>query len=170
MASLKYRCLKLNPICEEKPVAASQYFYHNGVNLVYLDGSGNVTLALTATATIYGWAIVPSGRGAGSSDDYWLSSSTAGKDKILVVVAQSNPDAKFLMPAGATAKGDTTVTAAYNGNAVDIVAVNDGTATWADIDTGSTDVLIVKGIGTEVDGGAATDVIVSINPAKIQAD
>ena len=164
MASLKYRCLKINPICEERPVAASQYFYHNGINLVYLDGSGNVTLALTATATLYGYAIVPAGRGAGSSDNYWLSSSTAGKDKIQVVVAQSNPDAKFILPA------DDTVTAAMSGNACDIIAVNDGTATQVDVGTGSTDVLIIKGIGTEVDGGSATDVIVSFNPAKIQAD
>ncbi|MFA5772865.1 MAG: hypothetical protein WC974_09070 [Thermoplasmata archaeon] len=170
MASLKYRCLKLNPITEEVAVAASQYFRHNGINLVYLDGSGHATLALTATATLYGYAIVPKGRGAGSDDNYWKSSATAGKDKIQVVTVSANADAKFLLPAGGTAIGDTTVTESMKGNACDIVAVNDGTATFVDVDTSSTDVLLIVGVGTEVDGGAATDVIVKFNIAKVQAD
>lgn len=125
---------------KEYPVAASQFFRHDGVNFVYLDSSGHATLALTATATLLGMAIVPKGMGAGASADYWKSSATAGADKIQVVI---DPNAKFLVPAGGTAKGDTTVTAAMKGNACDIVAVNDGTATFADVDTSSTDVLII---------------------------
>ena len=163
MASLKYGCLKAAVKSIELPVAASQYFYHNGVNAVYLDGSGHVTLALTATATLFGVAIVPKGRGAGTSDNYWLSSSTAGKDKIPVIPVSEN--AQFLMPA------DDTVTAAMRGNACDLIAVNNGTATTVDVGTSSTDVFLIEGLGTDYKAdAAATDVVVRINPAKVQAD
>ena len=160
MASYSAYCLTGKMTAREYPVAASQYFYQNGTNLVYLDGSGHVTLALTATATLLGWAVVPKGRGAGSSDNYWLSSSTAGEDKILVV---TDPDARFILPA------DDTVTEAMKGNACDIIAVNDGTATQVDVGTSSTDVLVIVDLGTKYNG-SATDVVVKINPLKYQAD
>lgn len=163
MASLKYGCIHPAPETVEVPVAASQYFYHNGVNAVYLDSSGNATLALTATATLYGIAIVPKGRGAGASDDYWLSSSTAGKDKIAVIPATAGH--KFCLP------GNITATAAMKGGAWDLISVNDGTATTVDLDTSSTDVFIVDDIASNIVAGAAsTAVIARINPAKIQAD
>ena len=82
MASIKYGPLDPAPKTKMYPVAASQYFYHEGESFVYLDSSGNVTKALTATGTIFGWAIVPKGRGAGSSDDYWKSSATAAADRV----------------------------------------------------------------------------------------
>jgi hypothetical protein len=163
MASIKYGCLHPHPETIELPVAASQYFYHNGVNAVYLDSNGLVTLALTATATIYGIAVVPKGRGAGSSDNYWLSSATAGKDKIPVIPATAG--LSFLLPA------DDTVTASMRGNACDLIAVNDGTATTVDVGTSSTDVFIIQDLGTNVKADAsATDVVVKVNPAKVQAD
>lgn len=166
MASIKYGCITPNIKGREYPVAASQYFVHDGVNAVYLDGSGHVTLALTATATLKGVAIVPKGRGAGSSDSYWKSSATAGADKLFVI---TDLEAEYLLPAGGTAIGDTTVTAAMAGNACDLVAVNDGTATFVDVDTSSTDVFLIQAPGINY-GGAATDVVVKINPAKTQAD
>lgn len=163
MASLKYGCIHPSPETVEVPVAASQFFYHNGVNAVYLDTSGHATLALTATATLYGIAIVPKGRGAGSSDDYWKSSATAGKDKIAVIPATGGY--KFMLP------GNITATAAMKGGVWDLIAVNDGTATTVDLDTSSTDVFIVDDIASNVVAGAGTaDVIARINPAKIQAD
>lgn len=161
MASLKYGCLTLNVPTVEVGVAASQYFYHNGVNLVYLDGSGHATLALTATATVYGVAIVPSGMGAGTSANYWKSSATAGADKLHVIPVSAG--AKFVFPA------DDTVTEAMKGNACDLISVNDGTATQVDVGTSSTDIFLIEGVGTEI-GLAATDAIVKINPAKVQAD
>lgn len=160
MAHPIYGCITSSPTIKEYPVAASQYFRHAGVNAVYLDGSGHVTLAITATATLIGIAIVPVGKGAGTSNDYWLSSATAGSDKIQVVTSSS---AKFLAPA------DDTVTAAMRGNACDLIAVNDGTATTVDVGTSSTDVFIIDDIGT-VAGGAVTDVVFHINPLKYQAD
>lgn len=160
MASIKYGCITPNVVGREYPVAASQYFYHDGVNAVYLDSSGHVTLALTATATLKGIAVVPKGRGAGSSDSYWLSNATAGVDKIFVI---TDPNAEYLLPA------DATVTAAMAGNACDLISVNDGTATQVDVGTSLTDVFLIQAQGINY-GGAATDVVVKINPAKVQAD
>lgn len=163
MASLLYGCLDPSPKTKEYPVAASQYFYHEGFNAVYLDSSGNVTGALTATATLLGVAVVPKGRGAGSSDDYWLSSATAAADRIPVILAKDGYE--FLAP------GIITCTAAMTGGAWDIVAVNDGTATYVDLDTSSTDVVICTDLGVNRKAGApATSAVVIINPAKIQAD
>jgi len=160
MAHLIYGCKTPKANGKEYPVAASQYFRHDGVNAVYLDGSGHVLLGLTATTTLKGVAIVPKGRGVGASDAYWLSSATAGKDKIFVI---TDPGAQFLAPA------DDTVTAAMAGNACDLIAVNDGTATTVDVGTSSTDVFIIDGLGTDA-GGSATDVLIRINPGKYQAD
>lgn len=164
MSGLKYACISgmNNAEIKEYPVAADQYFYHEGINLVYLDGSGNVTLALTATPTLLGYAIVPKGRGSQStSDAYWKSSGTAGADKMSIVIP--NTHTLFLLPA------DDTVTVAMKGNACDIIAVNDGTATQVDVGTSSTDVLVIVDLGTKY-GGSATDVVVRFNQAKLQAD
>jgi len=163
MASLKYGCLHPAPKTKEYPVAASQYFFHNGVNAVFLDG-GVIKQALTATATLLGFAVVPKGRGAGTSDNYWLSSATAGADKIAVIDALDGYE--FLLPA------DDTVTAAMRGAACDMIAVNDGTATLVDVGTSARDVFIITELGTIRKGSdaVATDVVVKFNPAKRQAD
>lgn len=162
MASLKYGHLSGQIEVKTLPVAASQYFYHDGVNAVYLDSSGHITTALTATATLYGIAIPPKGRGAGASDLYWLSSATAGANEIAVIVKPS-ANVKFLFPA------DDTVTAAMRGNACDLIAVNDGTATQVDVGTSTTDVFVIDDLGTKY-GGSATDVVVHLNQSKLQAD
>lgn len=160
---MRYGCLNPNPKTVEYPVAASQYFRHDGPNFVYLDGNGRVTLALAATATLFGYAIIPKGRGAGSSDNYWLSSATAGADKIPVIPATENE--RFLCLA------DDTPTASQAGDACDLDAVNDGTAYYVDIGTSTTDVLIIQKVGTDVKADAGTnDVVVIINPATVQTD
>ena len=164
MASLKYRTLELNPKVVTKPVAASQYFYQDGVNLVFLDGNGRASLALTATTNIYGYALVPKGQGAGTIAGAWLSSSTAGKDEIQIIPISGNEGATFLMPASEA------VTDVDIGNACDIAAVNDGSATKVTPKLSVTDVLIIEDLGTAVAGGSSTDVIVKFNPAKVQAD
>lgn len=147
------------------PVAASQYFRHDGINFVYLDANGRVTLALTATATLFGIAKVPSGMGAGSNPNYWLSSSTAGADYIHVYPFILNPNMTMLLPANAT------VTEAKRGDTCDIIAVNDGTPTTVNIGVNTTKVLIILGRGIDYKQNAdPTDVVVTVNPAKIQAD
>jgi hypothetical protein len=163
MASMKYGPLHTGYKTIELPVADSQHFYHNGVNAVFLDANGHVELAVTATGTLFGIALPPAGRGESPSDDYWESSATAGVDKIAVIPVSEN--ARFLLPA------DATVTAAMRGNACDLIAVNDGTATTVDVGTSSTDVFLIEGLGTDYKAdAAATDVVVRINPAKVQAD
>ena len=163
MASLVYGCLDPCPKTKEYPVAASQYFYHEGFNACYLDSSGNVTGALTATATLLGYAIVPKGMGAGTSADYWLSSATAAADRIAVIDALDGYE--FLAP------GIITVTAAMTGGSWDLVAVNDGTATYVDFDTSSTAVVICTDLGVNRKADAPiTSGVVKFNPAKRQAD
>ena len=161
MASLKYRCLTPNPITTEYPVAASQCFYHEGAQFCYLDGSGNVTAGVTATTTVIGWALVPKGRGEAANDLYWKSSATAAADRIAVI---TDPNAEFLVPA------DDTVTAAYKGNAADLVLTTaDGSAALLiDIGTTTNDVVRITKIGTEVVGGSTTDAVVRIK--AFQAD
>lgn len=163
MASLKYGCIHPCPKTKEYPVAASQYFYHEGVPVVLLDGNGNLILATTTAATTKGIAIIPKGRGAGSSDDYWLSSATSGVDKIPVI--ETDDGYSFVFPSSET------VTDAMKGNACDHLAVNDGTATKIYPSAGSTDLFIIQDLATNVVAGtAATDIIVKLNPAKRQAD
>ena len=166
MAHTKYGLLDRNKYRSvELPVAASQFFTHAGINLVYLDASGHVTLALTATATLYGIAQVPTGTGAGTVSTYWKSSAVAGADKIGVYPFALNLGLLMLLPS------DATVTVAMAGNACDIIAVNDGTATTVDVGTSSTDVLLIHGRGVDYKQDAiASDVVVSVNPAKVQAD
>lgn len=166
MASLKYR--RLTPIAVDTvmcPVAASQTFKHDSGQFVYRDSSGHITRAVTATTTLYGWVdSVPTGLGSGVAAGVWTSSATAGKDKLPVVVFDLNPGCKFLAPA------DDTVTIGMIGLLCDLIGANNGTAQQVDVGTSSTDVLKIMGIGTEVEGGAATDAIVIVNPAKTQAD
>jgi len=164
MAHTKYGPLSGAPFkTVEYPVAASQYFRHDGPNFVYLDGSGHVTLALAATATLFGYAIIPKGTGAGTSNDYWLSSATAGADKVAVIPATQ--DVSYLCLA------DDTPTAAQAGDNCDLDAVNDGTAYYVDIGTSTTDVLIIQGRGVDFKADAgANDVVVKIDPLKIQSD
>ena len=99
--------------------------------------------------------------GAGTSANYWLSSATAAADKIHVIPVSAG--ARFLC------RADDTATAAMIGNAADLVAVNDGTACYVDVGTTSTDVFLIDGIGSEANG-STTDVIIKLNPAKVQAD
>lgn len=161
--SMKYGCITPNVKGREYPVAASQKFTHASGAFVHLDGSGHVTLSLTATATIFGYAIAPQGVGAAAAGSaYWQSSATAGADKIFVI---TDLDAEFVVPA------DDTVTVAMAGNACDIVGVNDGTPQTADVGTSSTDVLLIQGVATKMGSMyAATDAIVKRNHLKVQAD
>ena len=166
MASPKYGCLDPNPRTVEFPVAASQYFQHNGITLVNVDSSGNIEGCLTDTSVtlVLGMAVVPKGRGnsTNTSDLYWLSSATAGADKIPVILAESGYE--FLMPAS------TTAATSHIGNAYDIVGVNTASTHYVDLAAGDEDVVIVTRLGTDVARGSATDVVVKMNPLMIQAD
>lgn len=158
----KYGCITGFHHSKVYPVAADQEFNTTqGGCWVIMNGSGFLEVALTATATLFGFAIAPTGStGAGTTAGIWKSSATAGADRIPVI---RNTDARFLMPA------DDTVTQAMIGNACDLIGVNDGTLQKADVGTSSTDVVVIDDLGINA-GGNTTDVVVKLNPAKIQAD
>jgi len=160
----KLGCIKGVHRSKEYPVAASQKFNRTGGAFVFLDSSGHVTLALTATATIFGYAVVPQGIGSGLGTDLavWQSSATAGADRIPVIRVTS--DAEFLVPS------DAATTQAMAGNACDLVGVNDGTQQVIDVGTSTTDVVLIQGPGTDAGAPTTSFAIVKINPAKIQAD
>ena len=153
MASLKYRCLTPNVQVEEHLVAASQKFAHESASFCYLDGSGLVTVAVTATTTIYGWVIVPKGMGAGSTASYWQSNSS-GTSKVQVIVDRR---ARFLVGL------DDAITIANLGDALDIVLTTaNGSVQLLDVGTTSNDVARIVGLGTSLKGGTTTDAIVKI--------
>ena len=163
MASAKYGCLHPDPKTKEYPVAASQYFQHEGCNAVILDGSGNLTGALTTDQKLFGWAIIPKGRGnsTNTSDDYWLSSATAAADRVPVILAADGYE--FIAP------GIITCTVAMIGAAWDMIGVNSASTHYVDLDTSTNDVFIVTDLGVNVkEGAATTDCVVIFNPNEIQ--
>ena len=172
MASIKYGCLNPNAKTKEYPVEASQYFQHEGFNPVLLNDSGNLIGALDASTTLLGVAIVPKGRGnaTNTSDAYWMSSATAAKDKLPVVLGVDGE--QFLAPTGTSAQADTTVAAATHvGNAYNVTGANTATSHWVDL--GETDIgnVIIMDLGVNVHTDAAvTDAVVIINPLLCQAD
>jgi len=159
MASRKYGPLNGMIKTHMMPVAASQYFEHNGVNFVDLDSSGHVTRLETADGSIFGFAIVPGGRGntTNTSDSYWLSSATAAADEIPIVLLEEHE--AFLLPA------DATPTQAQVGDCCDITAANSATASLVAIGTSSTDVLIIQDLGSR-HGGPDASVVVRMNPEE----
>jgi len=154
------------------PIAASQYFNFSGGGLVYLDSSGHVTLALTATATLFGYAEIPKSAAYGATQTYWLSSSTAGRDKILVYPFVANPGLVFKMPTILAATSTGLCIAARVPETADIVAVNDGTRQYALPGTQSTDILVMLALCEYVaPGDTDTDAaFFTVNPGKLHID
>ena len=160
MASLKFRCLTPNVTVEEHLVKADEKFFHEGSHFVVLNASGLARVCINNETSIYGWALVPQGRGNGSSDAYWQANS-GGTSKIMVVVDE---DARFLVPL------DDVITEANLGNAMDFVlpASSDGTIQTIDVGESSQNVVRLVGLGTSLKGGTTSDGIVKIN--TFQAD
>ena len=78
----------------EMKAAKSQYFNRLGGAFVTASGAtGVMKLTTASTNVIVGWAEVP--RPGVAASDYWISSSTVGKDKIHVI---TDPTAVFCMP------------------------------------------------------------------------
>jgi hypothetical protein len=145
------------------PFAASQYFHERGGALLFSD-TGNLKLALTATAHVFAWGMfgfspdAPGVTGTAGSR-YFLSSATAGTKYLAKPLTGSEI---FVMPGD-----DSFVSATHRGLDCDLVSVNDGTQQVADIGTTSTNILRIIGGGND-DGGLATDILVMINPIKLQ--
>ena len=81
MAELRYGQVEGSGDGREYPVAASQYFHRRGGKFVYLS-AGHVNLCASGATGIFGWCDSPK---HATGYDAYLSSSTAGKDKLFVV-------------------------------------------------------------------------------------
>ena len=161
---------KLGPVCRieqlvcfEYPVAASQKFNPNGASFVYLDANGHITLALTATQYLFGWAFSPRQlEGTALSNGYWTSSAVAGTSKLLVAPAACNPGVLFRVPALTNS-----AVAARCGECTDLVSVNDGTVQYANLGTNDHDVLLVMALPPDGDDDS---ILVAFNPNEVQRD
>lgn len=160
-----YGCTDPNPKTVEYPVNASDVYAHAGANFVILGSDGYVTPALTGSTTIFGYAIIPKGTGAGTASADWKANATDAVDKVPVILASDGYS--FLVPA------DDTATVGQSGDACDLLnaSATDTTASLVDIGTSSTDVFIIQELATNRhEGAAGTDIVVKVNPAKLQAD
>jgi hypothetical protein len=158
---------ELGPIIESNlvgvtlPVAASQKFHPNGASFVFLNTSGHITLNITATQYVFGWACPPrSLDGTDLVNGYWTSSSVAGTDKLLVYPAVLNLGVIFRVPCTAAA-----AVAARVGECADLVGVNDGTIQYVTPGTHTQDILLVVGIPEDED---TSSILVTFNPRELQ--
>lgn len=146
----------------ELPVAASQLVKPDSGMFVYLDSSGHVTLLLTATAYVYGWAFFPTSLIVGGTDDsngYYTSNAVAGTDKVIVC---NSLDAIYRVPCTATLAVDARV-----GECADVAATNNGAGQTVTPGTNSQDVLLVVGIPED---GDTSSILVKLNPNEMQRD
>jgi hypothetical protein len=164
MAHPRYGCLNSKAVTVEYPCNADEVWHHDGANVCLLDGSGYLTQALGSSGSVFGYAIIPTGMGAGSATASWKAGDD-GVDKIPVVLASAGEE--FLLPS------NDTITIAMVGNCADIAndSASDTTASLVDIGTTTDDIFIIQGRGVDYHSGcSATDVVVKFNPAEIQAD
>ena len=165
---MTYGCMNPNAKTTMMPVADSQYFQHAGHNVVYVDSTtGYLTAALTDTGTsmVFGVAIIPKGRGntTNTSDDYWLSSATAGADWVPVIKAEDDYEFLFI--------SNGTPVIADTASDCDLVNVNTASAKTIAIATSTNDDFIIQGLGVDLNSKATTaDVVVKFNIEEIQAD
>ena len=91
MAEIRYGQVEGKGTGREYGVAATQYFHRLGGKFVYLK-NGHLSLCASGAKTINGWAEIPKHT---AGYDSWVSSSTAGNDKVFMVYAE---DAVFEIP------------------------------------------------------------------------
>jgi hypothetical protein len=96
---LKYGWARGGRMGTNMPIDANISFHRKGGAFVNASGTtGMVQMVIASTAVIVGWAETPRAPVPGTAD-YWTSSSTAGKDSVLVI---HDPTAIFAMPADET--------------------------------------------------------------------
>lgn len=153
------------PRPRKMPMAASQKFHERGGAFCHAV-SGNLTLTLTATAYVFAWVLLGYAPDApGMSSDaagsrYFTTSATAATKYLAKPLSGSDI---YVMPGNSSF-----VSATHRGVACDLIGVNDGTQQLADIGTSTNDILRILGGGND-EGGLATDIIVMVNAAKLQA-
>jgi hypothetical protein len=149
----------------EMPVAATQYFNPTGTFFCYLDSSGHVVMAITATQYLFGWVFAPTSFDAGSTaatNGYFTSSSTAAATKLLVAPFVANPGMvmRVKVATGLAVR-------ARVGEVIDLVGVNDGTAQYADTTASTNDLLSVVDLPSD---GDTNTILVVANPLEVQKD
>lgn len=121
---LKYGWVKGGHMGEEYKCAKSQYFNRlAGAFVTASGGTGVVKLTTASTDVIVGWAEVPRA-GWSTSDatiDYYLSSSTVGKDKVHVI---TDPTAVFRLP---VYEANASLTASLVGRFTSVITSGSGT-------------------------------------------
>jgi len=96
---LKYGWARGGRMGTDMPIDANISFHRQGGAFVTASAAtGLLQMVIASTDVIVGWAEVPRAAVPGTAD-YWTSSSTAGKDKVLVI---HDPTAIFAMPADET--------------------------------------------------------------------
>lgn len=148
------------------PVTDSQKFHPNGGAFVFLDSSGFVSIALTATQSLFGWAMVPrSLAGAHATLGYWTSGAVAvaGTSYVPVIVAAMNLGVTFRVPCGTGL-----AVATECGEAGDIILTsNNGTVQSVGTATSTHDVVLMVGLPED---GDTNSLLVTFNPNEIQRD
>lgn len=97
MAEVRYGHVEGPGKGREYELAASQYFHRLGGKFVYGSANGRVTMCASTNTKVRGWAVA--GKHT-SGYDSWMSSSTAGNDKVFVIYGV---DDVFEMPYHGTA-------------------------------------------------------------------
>lgn len=147
------------------PVTDAQMFHPNGAAFVFLDANGKVSIAITATTSLFGWALVPrSLKGTDQSNGFWtsLTAASTGVSYVPVIVAAMNPKVAYRVPCTAAS-----AVLARLGECSDLVGVNDGTVQYATPGTTDTDVLLNVALPED---GDTNSIIVTFNPNTIQRD
>lgn len=147
------------------PVTASQKFHPNGGAFVFLDSNGRVSIALSASQALFGWALVPRSLTTATelSNGYWTSSSTEGGSKVPVIVAAMNLGVTFRAPCGTGL-----AVAARCGEVCDLLlASNSGAVQYVDTSLSTHDVVAIVGLPKD---GDTNSILVTFNPNEIQRD
>jgi len=148
------------------PVTDSQKFHPNGGAFVFLDSSGFVSIAISTSQALFGWALVPrSLKGTDLSNGYWTSgaAAVAGTSYVPVIVAAMNLGVTFRAPCGTGL-----AVAARCGEACDLLlASNSGAVQYVDTSLSSHDVVLIVGLPED---GDTNSILVTFNPNEIQRD
>lgn len=149
------------------PVTDSQKFHPNGGSFVFLDTNGFVSIALSTTQALFGWALVPRSLVTATdiSNGFWTSgaASGTGTSYVPVIVAAMNLGVTFRVPCGT---GLAIVDRC--GEACDLLlASNSGLVQKVDTANSTHDVVLVVAIPED---GDTNSILVTFNPNEIQRD
>lgn len=157
----RYGCINKSAVASsirEMPMANAQLVKPGSGCFVFL-ADGLVTLAITTTDFLFGWALFPQSLKAGSTDaanGYWTSTLV---DKVQVI---TSADAIFRIPCSTGL-----AVRARVGEHCDLIAANGGAGQVASPGTTSTDVLRIHDIPRDGDDDS---ILVKMDAVEMQAE